>query len=76
MDEAQQLVRELIRAVEKAEAEAQKEEEVINQANISEGDREFIRSQLREIVERIRIKYGLNIPVTKRFLRGMLEVSV
>jgi ABC-type microcin C transport system permease subunit YejB len=69
-------VRELIHAVEKAEAEAQKEEEVINQANISEEDREFIRSQLREIVERIKIKYGLNIPVTKRFLRGMLEVSV
>jgi hypothetical protein len=69
-------VRELIHAVVKAEAEAQKEEEVINQANISEEDREFIRSQLREIVERIKIKYGLNIPVTKRFLRGMLEVSV
>jgi hypothetical protein len=73
---AVETVRELIREVEKAEAEAQKEEEVINQANISEEDREFVRSQLREIVERIRIKYGLNIPVTKRFLRGMLEVSV
>jgi polyhydroxyalkanoate synthesis regulator phasin len=70
---AVETVRELIREVEKAEAEAEKFHEEMNE--IPEDTRELVRSDLVNIAEVLVREHGMSIEKARRFIREMLSVS-
>lgn len=76
MHEGIAVASEVAREMSKLVSEAEKNAEAIGRANITEEDREFVRSKLVEAAEHIRKKYGLQIPVIRGFLHEMLDVSV
>lgn len=76
MNEGVAVASEVAREMGKLVSEAEKNAEAIGRANITEEDREFVRSKLVETAEHIRKKYGLQIPVISSFLHEMLDVSI
>lgn len=56
--------------------DAETTRQIIDAANITEQDRDVVRSGLVEIAEFIRKRYNLKIPVIRSFLHEMLDVSV
>ena len=58
-----------------ATTDANETQEAIAKAEITSIDREIVRGLLKEAAEHIRKKYGLQIPVIKRFLYEMVSVT-
>lgn len=57
-------------------ADAEKTREIIDAADISEQDRDIVRSRLVEAAEHIRKKYNLKIPAIRSFIHEMVDVSI
>jgi len=67
-------VRELIHEVEKAEADAEKLQEEMNE--VPEDVRELVRSGLVSIAEVLVREHDMSIEKARRFIREMLSVSI
>ena len=70
------VAKELAQAAKPVLDEAERNEEILSAANVTQEDRDFVRAGLVEAAEHIRKKYPLKIPAIRSFLHEMVEVSV
>lgn len=78
MSEAVGVVKEVVSEFSKLQAHAEEERFEVRRmaAELSEGDRDFVRDELVFVAEYIRKRYAYRIPQIRRLLHELLEVSV
>lgn len=70
----QSMSRQLVQKIGQALEQDEEHRKIVATANITEADRNIVRSKLLEASEHIRQTYHLEIPVIRSFLHEMLEV--
>lgn len=73
---APSMTRKLLREMDVALEQEELQRKTVAGANITDEDRQLVRSKLIEAAEHIRKNYGLEIPVIRSFLHEMVDVSV
>lgn len=76
MENPQAMSRQLIHRIAQAIAENEAHRQIVDEAEIVEQDRQFVRAKLIEAAEHIRKSYDLEIPVIRSFLHEMVDVSI